>query len=106
MASPLSSLAPGVPIVATPAVVGTPVSVSMSKVIGAGIGAAIMGFFVIMTVLWIILFSFRPTFVRYVVRGEPRPAEDAGADPVRCFIASLIGALIVVVIIWMISACR
>lgn len=75
-------------------------------VMGAGLGAAFLIFLVIMTIVWVILFSFRPSFVRVINRGEIQPAPDAPADPARCFVAALIIALLIVVIVWMFRACK
>jgi hypothetical protein len=67
---------------------------------------AILGFIIILSFIWVILYSFRPSFVRKIERGEVRPADDAPADPARTFVAALIGSLLVVVILWMFRACK
>ncbi|CAH6418695.1 Hypothetical protein POVN_LOCUS414 [uncultured virus] len=86
----------------TQAVVKAPENYAMM----GGAGAAILGFILIFSFIWIILFSFRPTFVRYVERGETVAAADARADPARCFVAALIISLLLVVIVWMFRACK
>lgn len=110
-ASTLSSLSPttSTTVVTTPgapSIMTVPATVRAGTIIGAGIGAAIMVFIVIFSVIWIILFSFRPAFIRRIERGEVKPAEDANSDPARCFVASLIISLLIVVIIWMFAACK
>lgn len=72
----------------------------------AGLGLGLTGFIVIFTFVWVILYSFRPTFVRKVEEGESCPDEDADADPSRCFVASLVISLLLVVIFWMFWSCK
>lgn len=101
----LSNLSPSVSTTTlTTAVPATVVATAVPA--GAGIWAAIAGFVLILSFIWIILFSFRPTFVRYIIKGEQKPLEDAPADPARCFVAALIIALLIVIIAWMFRACK
>lgn len=107
----LSSLSPTVPAVTTTTATvitpnGTAMPVTKGSLVGGAVGAAILGFIVIFSFIWIILFSFRPSFVRRIEKGETKACEDAPADPARCFVASLIITLLIVIIIWMFSACR
>lgn len=101
----LSALTPSFPVAQAP-VIAVPTAVPASAVAAAGVGAAILVFIVIFSVVWIILFSFRPSFCRVILKGEAAPAPDAPADPARCFVASLIISLLIVIIIWMFKACR
>lgn len=80
--------------------------VAKHTLVAAGVWGAIAGFILLLSFIWIILFSFRPSFVRRIERGETVAAEDAPADPARCFVAALIIALLLVIIAWMFSACK
>ncbi len=104
----LSNLSPSVTtttVAATPAY-GAPVVATTSVPASMGVWAAIAGFILIFSFIWIILFSFRPAFVRFIAKGDTKPADDAPADPARCFVAALIIALLLVVIAWMFRACK
>lgn len=69
-------------------------------------GASLFLFFLIMvSIIWIILFTFRPSIVQYIERGEIKPLENAESDPARCFVGSLIISLIIIFIVWMFKSC-
>lgn len=68
------------------------------KSVSASIGGAILLYIILFVLSWIILFTFNPQMVQtrnYSGSGTPPP------DSSRCFIASLIVALIVCIIIWL-----
>lgn len=71
-----------------------------------GLATAVFMFIVFFTLLWVIFFTFRPSFVRIVEPGETKPAPNAPADPARAFVAALVIALLIVVIVWMFGSCR
>jgi len=90
-AAPLSTLAP------TPVVVveQKPVVYNMTS----GWGALILWFIIIAVITWFILYSLRPTWVqRKDSNGQPTGAIDAG----RVLLASIVIALIIVIIVWLI----
>jgi hypothetical protein len=91
-AQPLSALA------ATPVAVA-PVSYSMTS----GWGAYVLWFIIIAVITWFILYSLRPTWVQQTTNGTPNGQVDAG----RVLLWSVVIALIVVLIVWLIrSSCR
>lgn len=63
-----------------------------------GLGAAIFWFIIIAVVAYLILFSTNPNFVR---KGDGSGA----ADPGKVLLASIVIALIIVVILWLIKSC-
>ena len=63
-------------------------------------------FIVLFTVIWIILFTFKPKIVKFIEKGEISALDDAIADPARCFVGSLIISLIIILILWMLKSCK
>lgn len=94
---PIASLAPN-PVVAEAVVV--PVGYNVAS----GWGALVLWFIIVAVIVWFILYSLRPTWVQQ--RGEgglPNGQVDAG----RVLLASVVIALVVVLIIWLLrSNCR
>lgn len=62
-------------------------------------------FIVILSFVFIVLFTFRPPFFQKIKRGFLEPENDAQGDPVKCFVGSIIISLFVVFIAWMIHIC-
>lgn len=70
--------------------------------LGGGIGNLILWFLVIAVIVWFILWAWKPKAVqRLTPSGEPT----GEVDPGRVLVASIIIALIIVVIIWLIKSC-
>ena len=72
---------------------------------GAMCGAVVLGFIVIWLFFWVLFFSFNPWFVKKVEKGEDKPCDSAPPCPARVFVSSLVAALIVSIIIWVVRAC-
>jgi len=73
---------------------------------GAAVGAGIITFMVIWLFLWVVFYSYNPWFVRRVERGEKEACDGAPPCASRVFVASLVAALILAAVIWLICACR
>lgn len=86
--TPITNLEPRKTVVVT----RDPVGYSLT----GGLGAAIFWFIIIAVITYLILYSTNPNFVRNS-SGEP--------DPGKILLASVIIALIIVVIIWLIKSC-
>lgn len=103
MSSPLSSYAPVSTVV--PSVSSVTMTAPAGYVMGSMVGVAVMSFIIVMTFAWVILYSFNPKFVR-MVDDSGSPQVNGAPDPARCFIASLIVALLVVVVTWMFRSAK
>lgn len=71
---------------------------SMVRPVTASIGGAILLYIILFLLSWVVLATFNPQMVQqtnYTGTGTPPP------DFSRCFIASLIIALIICIIIWL-----
>lgn len=67
-------------------------------------------FLIIFAVTWIVLYTFKPCWVRkcdWDENGRDGSSSEcsAPADPARCFVAALIIALIFIIVFWLIKAC-
>lgn len=87
------------------------------------VGKIILVFFVLITIFWLLLYTFNPGVVqgpqsnrRYVIKGDPvsilqdpssASADDFDAipDTGRCFVGALILSLVVIVLLWLFRAC-
>lgn len=87
------------------------------------VGKIILVFFVLVTIFWLLLYTFNPGVVqgptsnrRYVIKGDPvslfadgviPSADDFDAipDTGRCFVGALILSLVCVVLLWLFRAC-
>jgi hypothetical protein len=96
-AQPLSALA-ATPVVAAPAC-----GVQSTYYMTAGWGAYVLWFLIIAVITWFILYSLRPTWVQQQTNNVPNGQVDAG----KTLLWSVIIALIIVLIVWLIrSSCR
>jgi len=69
----------------------------------------VFGFFLLWVFIWILVFTFRPSIVRYPddCAGYPRGEgvyDYRYADPARVLVTSLVITLIIFIIIWLIAA--
>ena len=63
-------------------------------------GAYLLGFIILVVIIWFILYALRPTYVlKTCLPGQPQLGE---VDPGKVLFASIIIALIIVLIIWII----
>lgn len=65
-------------------------------------------FLIIFAVAWIVLYTFKPCWVRkcdWDDNNRDGSECSAPADPARCFVAALIIALIFIIVFWLIKAC-
>ena len=87
------------------------------------VGKIILVFFVLITIFWLLLYTFNPGVVqgpksnpKYVIKGDTvtllqDPANisaddfDAIPDTGRCFVGALILSLVVIVLLWLFRAC-
>ncbi len=108
--SSLRSLAPP-GIVLPPVKTGPQVLPSESETytyqLSTKFGNALLVFLVVVCFVWVILYVFNPKMVqgRYVVAdgaGNTRTLPDAA----RCFVGSIIGGLILVVLWWLYRTCQ
>jgi len=72
---------------------------------GYYVGGGILVFLVIWLTMWMIFVSLNPWFIRRVERGEKEACENAQPCLTRAFVASLVAALIVSALIWLVCAC-
>lgn len=72
---------------------------------GLAISSAIISFFAVFAVVWIILFTFNPKWVRRCGKGDESPCETTPADPARCFVGAIVITLIIAVLIWLFASC-
>jgi hypothetical protein len=61
------------------------------------IGNLFILFFIFFSVIWIVLFSFKPNFTKFSKKED--------TDPAKCFITSLILSLVIIFILWMFKSC-
>jgi hypothetical protein len=87
------------------------------------VGKIILVFFILVTIFWLLLYTFNPGVVqgpvsnrKYVIKGDPvtlfadtalATSDDFEAipDTGRCFVGALILALVCVVLLWLFRAC-
>jgi hypothetical protein len=87
------------------------------------VGKIILVFFILVTLFWLLLYTFNPGVVqgpqsnrRYVIKGDPvslfkdgntATSDDFEAipDTGRVFVASLILALVCIILLWLFRAC-
>lgn len=87
------------------------------------VGKIILVFIILVTVFWLLLFTFNPSVVqgpksnrKYVIKGDPTTlfgssvlvtSDDFEAipDTARCFVGSLILALVCLILLWLFRAC-
>lgn len=62
-------------------------------------------FLVIISFVFIVLYTFHPPLFQYIKDGHIEPEIDAPGDPVMCFVGSIIISLIIIFILWMIHSC-
>lgn len=60
---------------------------------------------IILTFIWMLLFTFSPSMVKYVNKDEVIPDDNATSDPAKCFVGSLIITVLIIIIIWMFKSC-
>jgi len=106
-AAPVPVCAPACPPAPVCAPVCAPNPCATRSNCGSGmfVGGGIAAFLIIWVFMWIVFASFNPWFVRRVERGEEKACETAPACLTRVFVASLVAALIISAIIWLIAAC-
>lgn len=87
------------------------------------VGKIILVFFILVTIFWLLLYTFNPGVVqgpvsnrRYVIKGDPvtlfgdatsatMDDFEAVPDTGRCFVGALILALVCIVLLWLFRAC-
>jgi hypothetical protein len=87
------------------------------------IGKIILIFFILVTVFWIVLYTFNPSIVqgpdsnkKYAIKGDPveilKNTSSVNStnfsvlpDSTRCFVGALLLALICVTLLWLFRAC-
>lgn len=67
----------------------------------AGVGFAILVFFVIWIFFWVLLFTFAPSAVQQTDCENSRNCPNGKPDAGKCFVGSLIIALIIMVVVWL-----
>jgi len=75
----------------------TPLEINRKYPVSYSIGSAIILYSVFFTLVWIILWTFNPG----MVQDATNTINPTGPDASRCFVAALIIALIICVIIWL-----
>lgn len=84
-------------------------STSVASVVGArtyGLGAYVILFFILVSFIWIVCYSFNFTFLcnreckntAKVIDSDCK--ENLNADPGRCFVAAILIALVLMVLCW------
>ena len=70
-------------------------------------GNAMIVFFVVMLVYFVLLVTFNPKFVRsnYIVNDGAGSSKNL-PDPARCFVGSILAALLTLVIVWLFCSSR
>lgn len=77
--------------------VTTPLEINRKYPVSYSIGSAIVLYFVFFTLVWIILWTFNPG----MVQDPTNTINPTGPDASRCFVASLVIALIICIVIWL-----
>lgn len=74
-------------------------STSASKHYTYMASGALAALFATVSFIWIILVSYRPTWVRHVECGECKPKCDAPADPQKAFVWALVITLVLAILV-------